>query len=405
MSLAGVRLLCVLPQLPHDCASGAARSTRTICEMLSAAGCTVRTLGTTASEQGGPSNALTALRELGIQPQVEPGRTAQRIRPEIAFSDRGIGYLLLDTGGRSMLGWQELYGKQFDRMFDDQIHGFRPHLLFGYGGLPGDIRRYQRARRQGVRLVFALRNAHYQGRGLLEHMDGILTPSRFLTDLYRESVGVESTPLPTPIDPEDVVAEDRDPIFFTMINPSPEKGMMFVARLAEELSVRRPDIPMLIVESRGSAGHLLQAGLRGGFDLSRHPNLMMSPPLNPPREIYVPTRALLVPSVGPEAFARVAAEAFMNGIPPLVSDRGGLPEACEEAGFVLPFAEDMTPGMREPVASEVVQPWLELMIRLAGDASFYEQECGKALEAGKRFAPATVAPRYVQFFDSIVNGK
>ena len=104
-----------------------------------------------------------------------------------------------------------------------------------------------------------------------------------------------------------------------------------------------------------------------------------------------------------EAFARVAAEALLNGIPPLVSNRGGLPEACDEAGFVLPLAEDITPAMREPVAREAVQPWLDTIIRLASEASFYEHECGKALEAGKRFAPATVAPRYVEFFDSIVN--
>jgi hypothetical protein len=60
-----------------------------------------------------------------------------------------------------------------------------------------------------------------------------------------------------------VVAEDHDPILFTMINPSREKGMMVVARLAEELSVHRPDIPLLFIESRGSGVLLVAAGLGG----------------------------------------------------------------------------------------------------------------------------------------------
>jgi len=49
---------------------------------------------------------------------------------------------------------------------------------------------------------------------------------------------------------EDILAPARDPIFFTMINPAPEKGLVVVARLAEELGLRYPDIPLLIVESR-----------------------------------------------------------------------------------------------------------------------------------------------------------
>ena len=64
-------------------------------------------------------------------------------------------------------------------------------------------------------------------------MDGILTPSEFLTRYYRTAIDLESTPLPVPMEMEDVVAEERDPIFVTVINPTPDKGVMVVARLAE----------------------------------------------------------------------------------------------------------------------------------------------------------------------------
>jgi glycosyltransferase involved in cell wall biosynthesis len=203
---------------------------------------------------------------------------------------------------------------------------------------------------------------------------------------------------------DDVVAQEREAIFFTMINPSPEKGLMVMARLAEELSLRRPDIPLLVIESRGSAGRLVEAGMLGGFDLRRHENVMMAPPMAQPKDIYVATRAMLVPSLWQEPAGRVAAEALLNGIPPLVSDRGGLPETCNGAGFYLPIPPDITPRQARPVPAVVVEPWVELVTRLASDEEFYRNESSRALEAGAIYRPENLAPRYVSYFHSVVNG-
>jgi len=214
---------------------------------------------------------------------------------------------------------------------------------------------------------------------------------------------LKSTPLPTPMEPDDVLAAERDPIFFTMINPSPDKGLMLMARLAEELSLERPDIPLLIIESRGSAGKLVAAGLAAGYDLRRHENLMMSPPLAQPKEIYLATRAVLVPSLCREASGRVAAEAVLNAIPPLVSDRGGLPETCNGAGFSLSIPPEITPAQRWPVGKEVVRPWIDLMIRLESDPEFYRKESKRALEASQMYRLENLAPRYVEYFRTILD--
>lgn len=404
MNLSGARLLLYLPQLPQDPASGAARSTRTMCEMLAAAGAEVRAVATTASESASRQDAVALLRESGIQPEIQKGRTGGRQRPELIFSAKSVGYRLLDVGPRSMHAWQKVLGVQFDLMFDQALHEFRPDILIAFGGLPGDVRRYERARRQGVRLVFSLRNFGYVNASqLLTSMDGILTCSQFLTDFYRNALRIESTPLPLPMELDDVLAPEHDPIFFTAINPSPEKGLMLLATLAEELSKRRPDIPMLFVESRGSAGRLVQAGLIGGFDLRRHENLTMSPPLAQPKEIYLATRAILAPSLWQEPAGRVAAEAVLNGIPPLVSDRGGLPETCNGAGFYLPVPPEITPARPVPVPVEVVEPWLELIVRLEGDEAFYREEQQRAREAGKIYLPENLAPRYVEYFGNLLN--
>jgi glycosyltransferase involved in cell wall biosynthesis len=402
--LGGVRLLLVLPQLPQDPASGAARSTRTMCEMLAAAGMIVRAVATTASERVGPFDCASYLRELGISPQVHPGRTEGRLRPEIEFDSRGVHFRLLDTGPRSAYRWQQVLTRQFDRIFDDELYTFKPDLLLVFGGLPQDVRRYERARRQGVKIVFALRNESYLGSlEMLSQTDAILTPSQFLSDYYKAGAGIDSVPLPLPIDMEDVIAETYEPIFFTMINPSPEKGLMVLARLAEELGVRRPDIPLLVIESRGSAGKLVQAGLSAGFDLRRHESLMTSPPMAQPKEIFAATRALLVPSLWQEAAGRVAAEALLNGVPPLVSDRGGLPETCNNAGFYLPIPPDITPSTPRPVPPSVVEPWLDLICRLEDDQIFWSVESLRAREAGNIYRMENLAPRYVDYFSGILN--
>ena len=353
-----------------------------------------------ASERAGHSDTVAYLRELGIDPVIHRGRQKGSDRPELEFDDRGVHYRLLDVGRRDMMSWQKIVGAQFDLLFDRTLLDFRPDILLAFGGLPQDVRRYQRARRQGTRLVFALRNLGYvneAGRALLCDVDGILTPSRYLTDVYRRSIGIESTPLPLPHRTRRCRGA-RARVHLYHDQSFSGKGLMVMARLAEDLSLRRPDIPLLVIESRESGGRLVQAGMAGGFDLRRHENLMLSPPVGQPKEIYTATRALLAPSLMPEAAGRVAAEAILNGIPPMVSDRGGLPETCNGAGFTFQIPTEIAPNHPVPVSSEVVAPWVDMIVRLEGDEEFYGAESRKALEASAIYRPENLLPRYVEYF-------
>ena len=130
---------------------------------------------------------------------------------------------------------------------------------------------------------------------------------------------------------------------------------------------------------------------------------MMSPTLAQPREIYLATRALLAPSLWQEPAGRVAAEALLNGIPPLVSDRGGLPETCNGAGFYLPIPPDLEPGRSTPVGPDVVEPWLGLIVRLATDEEFYRAESLRAKQAASIYLPENLAPRYVEYFRTLLD--
>jgi len=310
---------------------------------------------------------------------------------------------VIDVSGLPIMGWENVYGRHFDELFDEELRSFQPDVLFTYGGTEADRRRFQRAQNSGTRVVFGLRNEYFLSTyDWHRHVDAFLTPSKFLSDLYRREIGIESVGLPTPMELTDVVADEHDPIFLTVINPSPEKGVTLVATLAEELSRQRPDLPILVIESRGGAGLLASVGQLGGFDLRRHENIMFSPSVPQPKDIYAPTRVLMAPSLWQEAGGRIVGEALVNGIPPLVSDRGALSEYSGGAGYTFHVPEEITPARREPVSAQVVQPWIEIIIRMFDDEEFYKAESAKAREAAKKFLPGTLAPQYVKFFREII---
>ncbi len=398
------RLLLLLDQLPQDPSSGAARTSRTICEFLAASGAfTVQALATTATESGSAEDVRRHLPgDLQVIEPSGPGKD----RPILRFSTRGIDYSILDSSIPSNTGWEPAHGAQFDRMLDTCLAGFTPDLVFTYGGQPSMIERWRRARARGARIVFGLWNHGYlQSRRFFDEIDYVLTPSRFLTEKYQRRLGVASTPLPSPMDLDDVVAAEHDPLFLTFINPSIQKGVMFMARFAEELARQRPDIRLMVVESRGDAGALVAAGLLGGFYLRRHGNIMVSPGVSHSREIFTVTRVLLAPSVWEEPSGRVASEALVNGVPPIVSNRGGLPEECRGAGIVLPLPDSLTLETRKPVAPEDVQPWIAAAVQFADDEDFYHTACAQARVAGKTYHPERLREAYATFFRSALDGK
>jgi glycosyltransferase involved in cell wall biosynthesis len=321
----------------------------------------------------------------------------------LEYSQNGVLYSILDTGDLRLSSWEKTHGRQFDKMFDHELETFIPDVLLTFGGMPGDMRRMRRARQRHCRIAFCVYNLGYlQNKHFFDDIDAVITPSEFLAGRYREAIGLESTPLPDPIDAADVVSPERDPIFVTMVNPSVEKGLFFFARLAEELGRREPKIAVLAIESRGTAGMVVGAGGAGGFDLRRHESLMIAGAVPSPRDIYTNTRVLLVPSVVEEASGRVVSEALVNGVVPIVSDRGGLAESCRGAGFVLPLPADLTLSTRKPVSAEVVEPWIEAIRRLAFDEPFYQAEVAKVRLAAEQCATERLAAQYGEFFQSLL---
>jgi glycosyltransferase involved in cell wall biosynthesis len=168
-------------------------------------------------------------------------------------------------------------------------------------------------------------------------------------------VGVECVALPPVIDPARVRVERPDGgRFVTFVNPEPGKGVFVFARIAEALGRTRPDIPFLVVEGRGRTDWLSKTGIDWTGITTIH--RMANTP--DPRQFYRQSRLVLMPSVAPESFGLVAAEAIMNGIPVIASDRGALPEVVGGDGVCLPIPAHITPETRTPPTAEEVQPWV-----------------------------------------------
>lgn len=397
------RVLLVLSQMPQDPASGAARSMRTICEMLASMPerFQVRAVVCTGTEHATPEPAESVLAAAagGITLTIEPATSA---RPRLLrFTQHGVPYAMLDTGPTILHKAAPETNRAFDDLLDSECRAFKPDILFTFGGQPTEMARRRRFRERGCAVVFGLRNHGYLRPGAFADIDVVITPSRFLSGVYERYCGLRSVPLPVPINEQEVIAESREAVFFTFVNPSRQKGVMFFARLAEEVARKRPDIAFMVVESRGTTGTLVAAGMAGGFDLRRHGGIVSSPGVSEPRHIYAATRVMLVPSVWEEPSGRVAAEAMVNGIPPIVSDRGGLPETAEAGGFVLPLPQSLTPTTSVPVAAPDVEAWSALITRLADDAPFYAQSCARAKAAGESLRFSSLVPRYAEVFESV----
>jgi glycosyltransferase involved in cell wall biosynthesis len=190
--------------------------------------------------------------------------------------------------------------------------------------------------------------------------------------------------------------------FVTFVNPSLHKGAMLFARLADMLGQSRPDIPVLIVQSATGAGGL---NAIAGLDFKKYPQIMVAPATTQPSTYFALTKILLVPSVFNEPFGRVAAEALINGIPPLVSDRGALPETVGGAGRVLALPPwlDETSTMLPSVAE--VRPWLDAVCNLWDDRDAYDHASKLARQVAVRlYSEDVMRQRYLAYFASLGAG-
>uniref|UniRef100_UPI003BA8A038 glycosyltransferase family 4 protein n=1 Tax=Stappia sp. TaxID=1870903 RepID=UPI003BA8A038 len=110
-----------------------------------------------------------------------------------------------------------------------------------------------------------------------------------------------------------------------------------------------------------------------------------------PEEFFPQIDLLVFPSVGREAFGRVAIEAFGHGVPVIGSDLGGIAETIRpgDNGFLFPVADDAALA--------------ECITRVAGDQVLYETLSRGALASTDAYRWDRVASQYTELLRLAVN--
>jgi glycosyltransferase involved in cell wall biosynthesis len=174
------------------------------------------------------------------------------------------------------------------------------------------------------------------------------------------------------------------------------------------LGSRRSDIPIMVVQSGRSAGVL--NGIRG-LDFSRYPQIVAARHAPAPADYFGLTRLLLVPSAWDEPFGRVAAESMINGIPPIVSDRGSLPHvvggdyADGGGGVVRALPSWMVRDTVDLPSEAEVEPWYRAVCALWDDQELYEAIAARARQiAEERYSEQVSRRKHVDYFTSLKPG-
>lgn len=274
--------------------------------------------------------------------------------------------------------WMSFYTSTLDSL--------KPDLVFFYGGQALDMMIADEAKNRGIPVAAYVGNSSYKGHRWHRDVDLILTDSEATAQLYAEREGYDVTAVGTFIEPSSVIAHEQTREKVLFINPSIEKGAAFVAQIAIELANRRPDIRFEIVESRGSWNDIVKSVSKAlGTPCETLPNVDVIPNTHDMRPVYQRARLLLAPSFCWESAGRVIAEAMLNGIPAMVSNRGGPPEVMGEGGIKINFPEECyEPPYTNIPSGELVERVVELIIRFYDDEEFYRAYSARALAAGQQ---------------------
>ncbi len=121
-------------------------------------------------------------------------------------------------------------------------------------------------------------------------------------------------------------------------------------------------------------------------------------------------RVLLMPSLWYEGFGLIAMEAMLRAIPVISSDSGGLVEARQGTGFVIPVERierylpefDDTFMPRPVIPEQNMTPWTEALAALLHDRALYEAESERCRTAALNFVTKLDASDFEKLLVSLL---
>jgi glycosyltransferase involved in cell wall biosynthesis len=358
-----------------DTSSGASMAVREMLLQMVNAGYEVQILGAAVFDH---ERGTAGLR--GQWPAVQA-----RQGSVVALTDGPLEHRILVTAGTQRGAMTCAEERAWLFLYRQALDLYRPDVVFYYGGQPLDFLIAAEARSRGVPVAFYLANGTYTQSRWCRDVDLVLTDSLATVELYTRRLGVAPVAVGTFIDPARVLAPQREPRRILFVNPSLEKGVAVVIRLALLLEQRRPDIVFEVVESRGNWGAMLSAVSAAiGQPREALANVIVTAHTHDMRPVYARARLLLAPSLCWESAGRVLVEAQLNGIPAIITDHGGMPEMVQDAGVTLKLEAVFheKPYTRIPPAA-ALEPLVQRLVALYDDESDYARLAAAARRVGQ----------------------
>ncbi len=276
---------------------------------------------------------------------------------------------------------ESLWYSQYLYMLDS----FKPDVVWFYGGQTLDMLIADEARDRGIPVAFYLANGNYKASRWCRDVDLILTDSQATADMYRNAVGYIAKPIGSFLDPKIFVAAEHENKRLLFVNPSWQKGASVFVQLAVKLERERPDIELEVVEARADWPAVLrETTLKMGKLRNALSNVTVTANTSDMRGPYSRARVLIAPSLWWESSGRVLAEAMLNGIPALITNRGGMPEMVGNAGAVFDFPEVC---YEEPyqhlISDEELQPLFDSTLAFFDDEALYQEYVKRAQKIGE----------------------
>jgi glycosyltransferase involved in cell wall biosynthesis len=186
-----------------------------------------------------------------------------------------------------------------------------------------------------------------------------------------------------------------------MINPSVVKGISIFLELAR----RFPQVEFAGLAGWGTTSADRQA-------MHQLPNVRILEPVKDIDSVLDKARLLLMPSLWFEGFGLIAMEAMLRGLPVIASDAGGLVEAKQGTGFVIPVRPiekfeasfDETHMPRPVDVPQDIAPWERALQSLLTDEQRYWQEAEVSRRVAEQFVSRLRADDFGDLLARLTHG-
>jgi surfactin synthase thioesterase subunit/glycosyltransferase involved in cell wall biosynthesis len=325
----------------------------------------------------GPSGegaAFPCAASLEVVPVADPAERADRLRHEIAewkpdwvlVSSEDLGHSLLREAHRSAPG-RVVYLAHTPQFFPFGAESWNPDVA---------------------------------ATALVKRSAGIVAIGEHMAEYVARSLGREVATIHPPIYGEgpwpDCSASGDGAAL--MLNPCAVKGIGIFLEAAR----RMPHVHFAAVPGWGTTSEDRAA-------LERLPNVRLLPGAPRIDDILRHARILMMPSLWYEGFGLIVMEAMLRGIPVVASDSGGLKEAKQGTGYVIPvrtieryesvFDEHAMPRPLLPQNS--ADPWIEALERLLPDEEPRRTEARASRGVAQQFVEGLDPAAFERYLSSL----